>query len=724
MPNSANGGALQPPVAQKNPTTRSFHGYEVSDDYEWLRDKDAARPYLEAENAYTDAVTAGLEELQENIFQEIKARTKETDMSIPSRMGPWWYFSRTVEGKSYGLSCRVPVTDPDNWLPPTVQPGVELPGEEVMLDSNELAEGHEFFSLGALAATTSGNLLAYSVDTAGNERFTLRVKDLRTGELLEDELTGISYGATWVGEEYLFYQRVDESWRPDSVWRHRIGTPASEDVEVFHEADEHFWVGVGLTTSDKYVVIASGSKVTSEQWYLDIGDPTGEFTCIRPREAGVEYDCDHAVFGGVDYWLTTHNKTHPDFAAAVSPVGKPLLLDESFRPHREGHRLDGFGVHKSFLLCGERVEGLQKAWLTQLPDSDADSVLDHARNLDNWQEIRFDEELASVGAGGMAEWDVPAIRVSYTSFITPAKVYHYELATGKKTLLKEREVLGGYNREDYRAQRIWVEAADGAHIPVSLVYRTDGDGEAGPLPGVSTQRPVILYGYGAYEVTTDPSFSIARLSLLDRGIIFAIAHVRGGGEMGRAWYDNGKGLTKKNTFTDFIAVADALIARGITTPEHMAALGGSAGGLLMGAVANMGGDRFAAIEANVPFVDPLTSILMPELPLTVTEWDEWGDPYHDPAVYEYMASYAPYENVAAAPYPNILATTSLNDTRVLYVEPAKWIAKLRETATSGQFLLKTEMVAGHGGVSGRYESWRQTAFEYGWLVNQITGLTA
>ena len=503
------------------------------------------------------------------------------------------------------------------------------------------------------------------------------------------------------------------------MWRHRVGTPASEDVEVFHEADEHFWVGVGLTTSDKYLVIASGSKVTSEQWYLDVseetGNPTGEFTCIRPREDGVEYDCDHAVIGGVDYWLTTHNRTHPDFAAAISPVGKPLLLDESFRPHLEGHRLDGFGVHKQFLLCGERVEGLQKAWLLRLQETGENS-LDYARDLANWEEIAFDEELASVGAGGMAEWDVPAIRVSYTSFITPAKVYHYELATGKKTLLKEREVLGGYNREDYRAQRLWVAAADGAKIPVSLVYRKDTAPENGP-------HPVLLYGYGAYEATTDPSFSIARLSLLDRGIIFAIAHVRGGGEMGRAWYENGKGLNKKNTFTDFIAVADALIARGVTTPDQMAALGGSAGGLLMGAVANLGGDRFVAIEANVPFVDPLTSILMPQLPLTVTEWDEWGDPYHDPQVYEYMATYAPYENVEAKDYPNILATTSLNDTRVLYVEPAKWIAKLRDTATAGQFLLKTEMVAGHGGVSGRYESWRQTGFEYAWLIHQITGLT-
>lgn len=688
---------------------RTVHDTTFIDEYEWLRDKESQETiaYLEAENAFTEQETAGLSQLRDNIYQEIKSRVKETDMSVPQRSGDFWYYGRSEEGKSYGYSCRIPVVEgQDAWVPPVIPEGEPVAQEQVILDLNELAEGHEFFSLGASTITTSGRYLAYSVDTAGDERFTLRIKDLETGELLDDVLEDLFYGATWAGEEYLFYQRVDDAWRPDSVWRHKIGTDPSEDVRVFHEADEHFNTGIGATRSEKYLIIASVSKITSEVWVLDMDNPEGEFRCIIPRKSGVEYDVDHGVVAGEDVWIVTHNATGPNFEIGWAPVSEPLTLSDltTLMPHRDDVRIEGVDTYRDQIVVGYRAGAIGRAAIMQLTD----------QGFGTFEELQFDEDLYTVGVAGNPEWDAPVLRVGYTSFTTPSQVFDYTVADGSKRLLKQQEVVGGYNRDDYVATRLWVTAEDGVQIPVSLVHRADLD--------VTTANPTLLYGYGSYEVSMDPEFSIARLSLMDRGMIFAIAHIRGGGEMGRGWYNNGKMLCKKNTFTDFIAVADFLIAQGVTTPEQLVAEGGSAGGMLMGAVANLAGDRFKAIEAVVPFVDPLTSMLMPELPLTVTEWDEWGDPLHDKEVYDYMASYAPYENVEAKAYPNILALTSINDTRVLYVEPAKWIARLRATAKSGDFLLKTEMAAGHGGVSGRYEKWKQTAFEYAWLINQATGV--
>ncbi|BDV26631.1 protease 2 [Corynebacterium ulcerans] len=700
---------IQAPIAPIHQHMRTVHDTTFIDEYEWLRDKESQETiaYLEAENAFTEQETAGLSQLRDNIYQEIKSRVKETDMSVPQRSGDFWYYGRSEEGKSYGYSCRIPVVEgQDAWVPPVIPEGEPVAQEQVILDLNELAEGHEFFSLGASTITTSGRYLAYSVDTAGDERFTLRIKDLETGELLDDVLEDLFYGATWAGEEYLFYQRVDDAWRPDSVWRHKIGTDPSEDVRVFHEADEHFNTGIGATRSEKYLIIASVSKITSEVWVLDMDNPEGEFRCIIPRKSGVEYDVDHGVVAGEDVWIVTHNATGPNFEIGWAPVSEPLTLSDltTLMPHRDDVRIEGVDTYRDQIVVGYRAGAIGRAAIMQLTD----------QGFGTFEELQFDEDLYTVGVAGNPEWDAPVLRVGYTSFTTPSQVFDYTVADGSKRLLKQQEVVGGYNRDDYVATRLWVAAEDGAQIPVSLVHRADLD--------VTTANPTLLYGYGSYEVSMDPEFSIARLSLMDRGMIFAIAHIRGGGEMGRGWYDNGKMLCKKNTFTDFIAVADFLIARGVTTPEQMVAEGGSAGGMLMGAVANLAGDRFKAIEAVVPFVDPLTSMLMPELPLTVTEWDEWGDPLHDKEVYDYMASYAPYENVEAKAYPNILALTSINDTRVLYVEPAKWIARLRATAKSGDFLLKTEMAAGHGGVSGRYEKWKQTAFEYAWLINQATGV--
>lgn len=692
------------PIAPVHPTTRSFHGREFVDEYEWLRDKESQETldYLEAENAYTKAQTADLDELTEQIYTEIKGRTKETDMSIPQRSGDYWYYGRTVEGKSYGISCRVPVdTEADPWTPPTVpEDGSALPGEQVILDLNELAEGHEFFSLGASSVPTSGRLLAYSVDTAGDERFTLRIKDLESGELLPDQLDDIFYGATWAGEEYLFYQRVDDAWRPDSVWRHKVGTPQDQDVLVYREDDERFNVGVGEDRAERWLMIESASKITTETHVLDMNNPTGEFEVLWPREQGVEYGVDYANLDGNEQWVVTHNAQGPNFSVGACAVEKlaPLRELNTLVEHDDEVRIEGIDTYRHFMVLGYRQGGIGRVAFMQF----------NGQNFTEFHPLEFEEELYTVGVGGNPEWDAPVVRLSYVSFTQPAQLFDYHVATGTQTLLKEQEVLGGYNPQEYTAYRMWAKAEDGAEIPVSVVHRADLDR--------SQPQPTLLYAYGSYESSVDPGFSIARLSLMDRGMIFAVAHVRGGGEMGRAWYDNGKMLHKKNTFTDFIAAAETLIDDNLTTPEMLVVEGGSAGGMLMGAVANMAPEKFAGIQAIEPFVDPLTSILMPELPLTVTEWEEWGDPYHDPEVYDYMASYAPYENIEAKNYPNILAVTSINDTRVLYVEPAKWIAKLRATTTGGQFLLKCEMSAGHGGVSGRYARWRQTAFEYAWTL--------
>lgn len=687
------------PLAKKIPTVRSFHGHDFVDDYEWMRDKDAAMEFLTASNTHAEESMAHLGTLSKNLYDEVLSRIHETNMSLPSRARGYWYFSRIAKGQNYGRMCRVAAGD--EWIPPRVRREEELPGEEIVFDMEKESEGKEFFSLGALAVTDSGRYLAYSLDSRGDERYTLRIRDLATGEDLPDVVDNISSGCTWVGEEYILYETVDEAWRPDSVWRHKVGTPRSEDVRVFHEPDEKFWVGSGLTVSDKYVLIGSSSKLTSEYWYLPVDDPEGEFTLIRAREDGVDYDLTHGVVDGVDQWVVTHNAVSPNYSACVSAVGKTLELTENLVKHSDDARITGVAAYRDFLLLGRMERGLGKSYIKR-GDGDFELVQ------------MGDDELSSTSISGGGLWEAPVVRAYYTTYTNTPAIYALDVKTDEKTLLKQEKVLGGYDPSQYEAHRLWVPTPDGKEIPVSIVQRRDLD--------TSRPQPTHMYGYGAYESSSGPGFSSARVSLLDRGIRFVEVHVRGGGEMGRSWYDDGKGLTKKHTFEDFITVADYLIAHGYTTPAMLGASGGSAGGLLMGAVANMGGDRFKAIRADVPFVDPLTSMLKPDLPLTVTEWDEWGDPLHDPKVYEYMASYAPYENVEAKAYPNILATTSLNDTRVLYVEPAKWIAKLRETATSGEFLLRTEMVAGHGGISGRYDAIRRSREDAAWLVNQITGL--
>ncbi len=699
------------PVAKKVPSERTHHGDTFVDDYEWLRDKDDPEviAYLEGQNAFTESHTAQLDGLRKDIFGEIKSRTQETDMSVPSRRGQYWYYARTEEGKQYAIRCRCPIVDPDDWTPPEVAADASLPGEEVLLDANVEADGHDFFSLGGLTVSDDGNWLAYSTDIVGDERYTLRFKDLRSGELLDDVIPNTAGGAVWSADaKHVFYQTVDDAWRPDTVWRHDIGADA-DDVRVFHEPDERFWVGMGATRSDKYLMIGVGSKITTEVYVLAADDPTGEFRSVAPRVDGVEYSVEHAVIDGTDQFIIVHNEIRDgvkaeNFAIDIAPVDDPTDRRELIA-HDRDRRIEDLDAFRDYLVLSYRRAALPKLAIADLRG------IDGVPTLADFHEVEFREELCSAGLAANPEWVTPKLRIGYGSFVDPTEVLDLDVATGELVLLKRQPVLGGYDAADYVQTREWATAGDGTRIPLSIVRRKTVDADR--------PAPLLLYGYGSYATRIDPSFSVSRLSLLDRGVVFALAHVRGGGEMGRYWYDNGKTLTKKNTFTDFVDAARHLVDTQWTTPQQMVAEGGSAGGLLMGAVTNLAPELFNGILASVPFVDALTSILDPSLPLTVIEWDEWGNPLHDPDVYAYMRSYSPYENVEAKPYPPILALTSLNDTRVLFTEAAKWVARLQELSTSGNpILLKTEMSAGHGGVSGRYKQWEEVAFELAWILQQ------
>jgi oligopeptidase B len=694
-----------PPAAARRATERIHHGDTFVDEYAWLADKENPETiaYLEAQNAYTEALTAGQGELRTTIFEEIRARTKETDLTVPARDGGWWYYTRTVTGQQYSVHCRR-ATSPADSGPPMTEDGGPLDGEEVLLDGNELAAGHEFFSLGTYDVSPDGTKLAYSTDFEGSERFTVRVKDLATGQVAADEIPGAFYGSAWSADgSALFYVTVDEAWRPDRVWRHMIGTPAADDVVVFEDADERFWVAVELTRSRRYLVISTVSKLTSEVWLLDAATPAGEFSVVTPRRHGLEYSVDHQVTpDGTDRLLILHNDQAENFELAQAPVADPSAWTPLIA-HRADTRLlsvDAFAGHLVVHLRRDGLTGLR--------------VLREG----NEYEISFPEPVYRVSSMSNPEYATVTYRLGYVSLVTPDSVYDCDTATGELTLLRQRPVLPlpdgtPFDAADYEQHREWATAADGTKIPLSVVCKagTPRDGSA----------PVLLYGYGSYEISIDPSFSIPRLSLLDRGFVFAIAHIRGGGEMGRHWYDDGKMLRKANTFTDYIACARHMAQTTWTTPERIIGRGGSAGGLLMGAAVNIAPEAFGGIVAQVPFVDALTSILDPSLPLTVTEWEEWGDPLHDPEVYRYMKSYTPYENIASGvAYPPILAVTSLNDTRVLYSEPAKWIAKLQASAAGGPFLLKTEMIAGHGGRSGRYDAWHEEAMVLAWVIDTAT----
>lgn len=684
---------IKPPTPRRAPVDRVFHGDTFSDPYEWMRDKSDPEviDYLNAQNAYTDAVMKPTEQLQKDIFNEIKSRTKETDSSVPFLSRGWWYFARTYEGRAYASYHRVKSTvRPD--------PDIVIDGEQLLFDQNVLAEGHEFFSTSGFEVSPDGRLLALGIDSAGDERFTIRVIEIETGETVDEAIVGAGYGLEWATDSaHLFYGMVDDAWRAHQVWIHRIGEPMENDRLLYEEKDEKYTVTPYTSRDGQWLLLHSSSRLTSEVRIMAAA-ADAEPVIVSPRRDGLDYTVEPAG----DQLLIVHNLHRIDFDVATAPIGSsepetwtPLLVSEP------GERIEGVSAFARFAVVSMRSGGL-----TQLRIIPRDGT---------WGEpfILPSAELSTIELATNAEYETQTIDYALTSLIQPPSVYSYSVETGQTELLKEREV-PGYDRSRYVTRREWATAEDGTQIPLTLAFRADIR-QDGTNPG-------LLYGYGSYEISIDPGFGVSTVSLLDRGVVFAYAHVRGGGEMGRAWYDSGKMLEKKNTFTDFIAAADHLIESGWVHPDRLAAEGGSAGGLLVGAAANMGGDRFRAISAVVPFVDALTTILDPSLPLTVGEWEEWGDPYHDPNVYAYMKSYSPYENVEAKHYPAILATTSLNDTRVFFVEPAKWIVRLQEVALNGEdrpLLLKTEMVAGHGGRSGRYDAWEDRALRLAFILWQL-----
>jgi oligopeptidase B len=677
-----------PPIAKRVPTERTVHGDTVVDEYAWLRDRDDpdTLAYLEAENAFTEQALAHTKALQEDLFAEIKSRILETDLSVPARRRGWWYFSRTEEGKQYPIHCRMRVSEDDS----RDAPGGTAP-EEVLLDQNAEAGDSEFFAVGGLDVSLDTRLLAWSVDRDGSEVYELRFRDLTTGEDLPDVVPGTYYGSAWAADDRtFFYVKPDASMRPYQLWRHRLGE--ADDVLVHEEPDERFYLGVGTTKDDRFILLHLGSKVTDEVWYLPADDPLGAFRVIEPRQQDVEYGVEHH---GDHFLVVTNADGAEDFKLMAAPDTAPGRANwTDVVPHRPGVKLSGIDVFRDHLVLFERADGVRRIRVRKLSTGD--------------EHLIEQPEEVSTASGGSAEFDSVVLRYGYTSMVTPSSVFAYDMNTRDRTLLKQQPVLGDYDPARYTTERLWATAPDGTEVPMSLVYRTDR-----PRGG-----PALLYGYGSYEASMDPTFSSIRLSLLDRGFVFAIAHVRGGGELGRRWYLDGKLLQKRNTFTDFVACARHLVADGWTTPAQLAVRGGSAGGLLMGAVANLAPDAFGAVLAEVPFVDALNTILDPTLPLTVMEWEEWGNPVESAEVYQYMKSYSPYENVAAVDYPPMLVTAGLNDPRVSYWEPAKWVAKLRTSKTdANRLLLKTEMGAGHMGPSGRYDAWREEALVLAFVLD-------
>ena len=717
----------QPPVAPRRPVTHLAHEDARPDDWHWLanRDDPAVMEYLETENAYADAVLGPTAPLQERLFEEIRARVAETDISAPTFHGGWWYWSRTVAGRQYPVHCRR--ADPnrslsashvlaaaraalpgagvagDGTMPPRPGPPGPLGGTaphpgQVVLDENILAHRSEYFAVGVFDVRPDQQVLAYAVDHDGSERHTLRFRDLGSGDDLADVVEDVYYGGAWSsGCTSFYYVRPDKAMRPSQVWRHVLGTAAAaKDQLVFQEDDERFFVSVALTRSQRFVLVTCESKMASETHYLRADKERGQFTVVLARREGVEYDVDHAVLPGqADTWVVRANQG-PDgerldnFAVFELPVGesrpaalKPLL------PYRPSVKVESVAVFARHMLVLERSEGIEQLRAVRLADRG-----EHV--------IAQPEPAYALSEGTNPEWDSDVIRFAYSSLVSPPASVDYDLEQRQRTTVKETTVGGGFKRADYRTERLWAEADDGTRIPVSVVCR-----RGQPLDGTA---PCLLYGYGSYEHPVDPAFSLARLNLLERGFVFAIAHVRGGGEMGRPWYEQGRLMHKRNTFGDFVACAQRLIAGGWTSSDRLAIRGASAGGLLMGAVANMRPDLFQAVVAEVPFVDVLTTMSDESLPLTVTEWEEWGNPRDDPAAYAYMKTYSPYDNVRPVGYPSMFVTAGLNDPRVGYWEPTKWVAKLRATKTgTNPVVLRTEMGTGHQGPSGRYDAWRDEA---------------
>ena len=695
-----------PPLAPRRPHTLAAHGDQRQDDWYWLRDADDPEviAYLRAENAYTEEALAPLQPLRDSLFEEIKNRIKQSDVGAPARRGPWWYYSRTVEGQQYAVHCRR--ADPDRRLsaPEVLVQAVEgAAGEVVLLDENEAAGDSEYFAVGVFDLSPSDRYLAYAIDRTGGERYTMRVRDLSTGHDLADEIDDVYYSSAWSADsEVLFYTRPDAALRPWQIWRHRLGSRAEEDEMVFEEPDDRFFVGVGATRSERFIVISSSSKVTSEDHVIDAARPEDRPRLIEGRRQGVEYSIEHAVLPGEGdvFLVLTNDAGAENFAVMKAPADRPGRDHwEELIPHRPSVRLTDVDAFAHHITIWEREQGLERIRVLGLA-AGTDFVVDQP------------EPVYSLGGGANLEWEATTLRFGYTSLVTPSSSIEYDMDNRARLVVKQQEVLGGYQPERFHTERLWATAPDGVAVPISLVMRND-------LPRDGS-NPCLLYGYGAYEISIDPTFSSSRLSLLERGFVFAIAHVRGGGELGRRWYEDGKMLRKRATFTDFIACAEHLIGGRYTAPDRLVIRGGSAGGLLMGAVTNMRPDLWQAVVAEVPFVDVLTTILDPTLPLTPTEWEEWGNPIEDAEVYRYMKSYSPYDNLQPGRLPTMYVTAGLNDPRVGFWEPAKWVAKQRVERTDDHLLvLKTEMDAGHGGPSGRYDAWKDEAQVQAFILSSV-----
>lgn len=668
------------PLAEKIAETLSIHNDNRVDEYYWLRDRENPKviEYLNAENAFRESEMKHTEELQGQLFEEIKARIKQDDSSVPYHKNGYWYYVRFEEGKEHPIYCR--------------KKGLLSAEEEILLDANIEAANHKFYQVAGLSVSPDNKILAFGEDTVSRRIYTIRFKNLETGEIMDDALTNTTGGAAWANDnQTVFYTTKDESLRPEKVFRHKLGQ--TTDQEVYHESDETFVCGAYRSKSGQFIMIASGSTVSNEYRFLDANNPEGEFAVFQKRERDLEYSVAHYN----DFWyIVTNADKATNFKLMRTSLDKTEKENwEEVIPHREHVYLENLEIFKDFLVTEERENGLTRIRIKRWDGSD-----EHY--------MEFDEETYTAGIGNNPEFDSQTLRYGYSSLTTPSSVIDYDMEFRKKEVMKQQEVVGGHKPEEYHAERIWATAEDGTKVPMSLVYKKSLKKAEG--------NPTLLYGYGSYGITVDPGFSSTRLSLLDRGFVFVIAHIRGGQYLGRKWYEDGKMLKKKNTFTDFIACAEKLIEDKYTTNEHLYAMGGSAGGLLMGAVMNMRPDLFNGIIAAVPFVDVVTTMLDTTIPLTTGEYDEWGNP-NDTEYYDYIKSYSPYDNVDAKDYPALLITTGINDSQVQYWEPAKWVAKLRTRKTDKNPLyLYTNMDTGHSGASGRFEAYRETAMEYAFLL--------
>ncbi len=699
---------LQAPVARREPHPTHIHSQRLEDDYFWLREKDSPEviAYLTAENDYTAAHLAGTDELQASLYRKMLSHIKETDTSLPVRDGAWFYYTHTVEGKQYPIHCRRHAAADRTY-------SADAP-EEVLLDVNQLAEGHSFMSLGGFTVSQDGNLLAYSTDTTGFRQYTLHLKNLRNGELLPDTAERVG-SIVWAPDNTTLFYSVedDQTKRQNQVFRHTLGQSQASDTLVFEESDERFNVGIGRTRDRKYLLLECGSHTTSECHYIEANTPTAAFRLIAPRIADQEYDVDHRD----NLFYIRVNDTGKNFRVVTAPVNDPGRESwTEILPEQPTVPLDSFDLFQSFAVASETVDGLDR--LRVIPFKN--NVLQTGNETDPESEpildikvVSFPEPAYSAGLSANREFDTPTFRYTYTSLVTPASVYEYTVKTGEAKLLKQQEVPGNFDRNLYASERLWITATDGVRVPVSLVYRRDKFQKDGT-------NPVHLYGYGSYGYALPIGFSATRLTLLDRGFVMAYAHIRGGGELGDAWHDSGKMMEKRNTFTDFIAAAEALINQQYGASDKLVIEGGSAGGLLMGAVANMRPDLFRIVLSHVPFVDVMNTMLDASLPLTVAEYEEWGNPNEEPA-FTYMRNYSPYDNLQPSAYPATLVKTSLNDSQVMYWEPAKFVAKLRTLKTNPErpLLLHTNMDAGHGGASGRYDYLKEIAMDYAFTLREL-----